>query len=156
MQRCDLGSAAGLAEDRHAMRIAAKLGRVIANPRERLHKIKEADVPRRGVRCTAQSRQIQMTEDVQAMIDGHDDDVAAATQPFAVVERARPGTAAEFAAVDIEEYWTLAAVSQTRRPDIQIQAILTGRFARVRIADMMGRIQARCALLSMTRALAPT
>src|SRR5690606_28048206 len=105
----------------------------IANPLEREHQIENPDVTRLRIFGPAEARGVEVPEDVQSMIDGNDDNIAAPTQPRAVIERARARAAAELAAMKVDEHGTLAAVAQRRRPDIQAQTILARWLARVRL-----------------------
>ena len=76
-QRRDLPAAAGLTEDRHRARIAAELRDVVAHPVERCDDVEHADVAGRRELRAAGFAERREAEHVQAVIDRHDDDVAA-------------------------------------------------------------------------------
>ena len=76
-QRADLSAAARLAEDRDVARIAAEARGVVAHPFERGDEIEHADIARLREALAADGRQIEMAEDVEAVIDRDDHDVVA-------------------------------------------------------------------------------
>ena len=73
--------------------------------------------------------EIKIAEGIQAVVDGHDHDVAAPAELRAVVEGARAGAGIEGAAVDVEEHRPCAAIAQPRCPNIEEQTVLTCRRA---------------------------
>ena len=68
-QRGDLGAAARLAVDHHAVRIAAEVGDVVMNPLQGRHQIGHAHVDRIGVGGAADLREVEEAENVEAVID---------------------------------------------------------------------------------------
>ena len=69
---------------RDVARVAAEARDVVAHPAQREHEVEHAGVAGVGELGPAESAQIQVPERVQAVVDGDDDDVAAARQPRAV------------------------------------------------------------------------
>ena len=122
-QRADLRAAARLPEDHHVARVATEPRDVVAHPLEREHDVEHAGVA--GARVfLAVGRQVQVPEDVQAVVERDDDDVAAPREPLAVVGLqllARP--VGEPAAVQPHHHRPLAPV-EPRRPDVDAQAVL--------------------------------
>src|SRR5688500_9964622 len=88
-QRRDLRTATGLTEHRDVLRIAAELLRVIAHPGQCLHEIENSHVARTRIGSAADTIEIQMAEDIEPMIDGDHDNIAALTQASAIVYCAR-------------------------------------------------------------------
>jgi len=84
-QRGHLPSTTGLPEDHHGVRIAAELGDVVAHPAQRRDDVHHADVARRGELLTAGFLERREAEDIEAVIDGHDDDVTALRQMISTV-----------------------------------------------------------------------
>jgi hypothetical protein len=76
-QGADLSAAARLTEDRDIAGIAADARRVVAHPLQRQHQVEHADVAGLREALAANCRQIEMAEDVEAMVDRDDHDVVA-------------------------------------------------------------------------------
>ncbi len=83
-QRRDLAAAAGLAEHGHVAGVAAELRDVRPHPGKRVHDVEHAHGARLRERLAAELGQRREAEHVQAMIDRHDDHVAAAREIRAV------------------------------------------------------------------------
>ena len=125
-QRAHFATAAGLTEDRHVPGIASEGRDVVAHPLQRRHDVEHADVCRiheLGA-CTAK---VQVPDDVQAMVDADDHDVARAGEIRAVVAERRAGSIRITAAVDPHHHRTLAAVVDAGREHVQDQAVLALR-----------------------------
>src|SRR5208337_4172077 len=116
-------SAARLPEDRHGVWIAAKFGDVRTQPLERLNNVQHARVPgSREIR--AEFAQVGKAENIETMIDGHDDHIAAPREIRSVVIGRRSRSTREASAVAPEHHWTFTASAHGWRPDIQHQTIL--------------------------------
>ena len=77
-----------LAEDRDVRRVAAEGRDVLAHPFEGGHLVEQAPVAERALGFVVGERAVsEIAEDAQAIVDGHDHDVAARGQAAAVVER---------------------------------------------------------------------
>ena len=126
-ERRALRAAAGLAEDRDVARIAAELLDVVADPPQGQDQIEDAGVARVGERLAADLGQEQVAEHVQAVVHGHHRHVAAAAQTGAVGFDLVAGAARVAARVEPHEHGTPAAVTQARRPDVQVQAVFAHR-----------------------------
>ena len=127
-QRAHLAAAAGLAEDRHVARVAAKARDVVAHPLQRRDDVQHAHVA--GIReLRARRAQIQMPDDVQAMVDAHDDDIAGPRQVRAVVAERRPGPVGVAAPMNPHHHGALASVVHAVGEDVQHEAILALRRA---------------------------
>ena len=125
-QRAHLSAAAGLAEDRDVARIAAEARGVLAHPLQRQHQVEQAGIAGLGEALAAEVRQIEVAEDIQPMIDGHDHDVVAPGEIGAVVARRVGRAVGEGAAVQPDHDRTLRRV-EGGRPDVQRQAVLADR-----------------------------
>ncbi len=102
--------------------IAAEIGDVVANPAQRRHQVGHADVHRIGISRPADLGQIEESEDIEAVIDRHLDDVMMPRHLRAFVRRQFVGRAeAETAAMKIDHHRTLAG--QARRPDVQLEHV---------------------------------
>ena len=97
--RRGLTAAAGLAEDRHAIRIAAEALDVVAHPLERRDQVLHADVGCARPFLAAQAGKMQEAKEVEAVIDGDDDDILFLREIRAVVEQVVTGAGREAAAV---------------------------------------------------------
>jgi hypothetical protein len=85
-QDADFGAAAGLAEDRDVGGIAAEARDIVADPFESEDDIEHAGVARAGeLFAAAEVVEMEKAEDVQAMIDGDNDNVAFAREVGPVV-----------------------------------------------------------------------
>jgi len=142
-QRAYFGTAAGLAEDGDIVRIAAEPGNVIAHPFERLDDVQHPDIAGVGVLRAADSRQVQIAEDVEPVIDRHDHDVVACGQIGAVINRKAARAGGKAAAMQPEHHRAFVSGAEARGPDVQVQTILAhGLFAvdRVHFGNQAGRI----------------
>ena len=81
----DLGTAAGLTHDGHVTRVATEVGDVVVNPLERSQQVKDTDIAGLGEGRVTAGGQVGETEDVQAVVDGNEDDIAFTGQVGAVV-----------------------------------------------------------------------
>ncbi len=86
-QGADLSAAAGLTENRDVARVAAEARGVFAHPFQRQHQIKKADIAGPGKSLVADSRKIEVAEDVEPVVDGDDHDIVAPSEIGAVVAR---------------------------------------------------------------------
>ena len=85
-QRADLSGAAGLAPDGHIVGISAEIGDVVANPFERGDNVQHSHVAGLRVTRVTRSGQIEVAEDVEAVIGADHDDIVAGGEIRAVVE----------------------------------------------------------------------
>ena len=122
LQHGDLGPATALAEDGDIGRVAAEGRDVVAHPFQHQHDVQHAGLAGGGM--AAQFTQMQIAEDVQAMVDGHRHHVAAPGQIAAVVHGRAAGAVGKAAAVQPDHDRPLAA--QALGPDIDEQAVLVG------------------------------
>ena len=99
---------------------------MLAHPFERGDQVEHAGIAGLGEALAARLRQIEMAEDVQAMVDRHDHDIVALRQPRAVVAR-RVGRAVRERAAMQPDHHRAPRVVETGRPDMQRQAILAHR-----------------------------
>ena len=125
-QRAHLPAAAGLAEDRDIARIAAEAAGMLAHPFQRRDQVEHTGIAGLGEALAARLRQIEMAEDVQAMVDRHDHDIVALREPGAVVAR-RVGRAVRERAAMQPDHHRAPRVVEAGRPDMQRQAILADR-----------------------------
>ncbi len=121
-----LGPAAGLAEDRHVVRIAAELCDVALDPLQGQHDVGQALVARAGVFGPAQLAQIQIAQHAQAMIGGDHHHVVLAGQHRTVLSAAA-ARAGRVAAAVIVEHHRLVLAAARRGPEVQHQAVLARR-----------------------------
>ena len=124
-ERGDFASATGLTKDEHAPGIAAEVCDVVADPFERGDNVEHAHVGGVGVLRTVVG-EVEVAENVEAMVDADHDHVAAVGQAFAVVGwQLLSGAGGVAAAVQPEHDRTLAVV-EGGRPDVDAEAILAG------------------------------
>ncbi len=141
-QRRDLPASARLAENHDPARIAAKVGDVVADPLQDGDQVQQPRVGGTRVFFTAELRQVQVAEDVQAVVVVDHDDVLVPGQVLALVGEqvlaAAPGKAA---AVHEDHHRPPAGAVDLRRPEIHPQAILP--------RDLLGRaaVQQECVLI---------
>ncbi len=129
LQRGHGHGARRLADDRHFSRIAAEFVDVASNPLERRHLIEKAVVAR-GVmrRLRRQIRMRHIAERADPVVEA-DEDHAFLGDVFAAVHRHPAGAEREAAAVDPDDHGQAGAeFGVAARPDVQIQAVLAGRF----------------------------
>ena len=79
-----------------------------------------------GEALAARLRQIEMAEDVQAMVDGYDHDIVASCEPRAVIAW-RVGRAVRERAAMQPDHHRAPCIVQSGRPDMQRQAVLADR-----------------------------
>src|SRR5262249_1011849 len=79
-QYADFAAAARLAEDRHVAGIAAEPLDIITHPTQRRDEIEHPGVARMRPGLAADTRQMQKAENIEAVVDADDDDIAAARQ----------------------------------------------------------------------------
>ena len=124
-QRADLHAAAGLPKDGDVAGIAAHVADVVAHPFEREHEIEHAGVARFGETRAAEFGEVEVAEDVEAVIHGNHDHVVIARQVGAVGLRARARAGAKAAAVEPDHHRPLAVVAERRGPHVEHQAVFT-------------------------------
>ena len=121
-QRGHLGAAARLAVDHHPVGIAAEIGDVVANPAQRRDQVGHADVDRIGISRPADLGQIEESEDIEAVIDRHLDDIMMPRHLRSFVRGQLIGRAeAETAAMKIDHHRTLAG--EAGRPDVELEHV---------------------------------
>src|SRR5262249_24556187 len=124
-QRRDLRAAARVAEDGDVRGIATECGGVVANPLERELHILHTRVAGSLEAFAADLGEIEVAEDIQAMVDRHDDQIAARGQPRTVIEPFGSGAGVEPAAVKPDHYRTALGVS-CRCPHVEDETVLAG------------------------------
>ena len=123
-QGSDLSAAARLAEDGDVGRIAAEGRDVVADPFECLDDIGHSDVAGCSVFIT-EVGEVEMAQDIEPVVEGHDDDIVAAGKGPAVIGRPLLAVSAvETAAVEPDHNRAFAAIFDSRCPDIEAQAVL--------------------------------
>ena len=134
-ERADLGTAARLSHNGHIAGVAAKLFNVVVHPLQACHQVEDAHIARLGKSLAVHTREIAETDGAQAVVHGHEHDIAIAADVLALIPVLLDGIAVgETTAVQPHQHRTLLAVCQTRGPDIQHQAV----FAHVVIIPMVG------------------
>ena len=126
--------------------IATEPPDIVAHPFERRDQVEHAGIAGMGIALAAKMGEVQMAEDVEAVVDGDHDDIAAPRQVGAVGDRAVRRAEVKRAAMQPHHDRPLGAVPQAATPDVQGQAIL--RFRR-RIRWTEKRFEFRTALRSV-------
>src|SRR5579863_8513439 len=116
-------AAAGFSEDEDSAGITAEIGDVVAHPGERGDDIEHADVAG-GLERIAGVAEVRVTEQAEAVIDGHDHDIATTRKTRAVIQRSRAGARGECTSVTPDHHGTLMVIPYTRRPDVERETIL--------------------------------
>jgi hypothetical protein len=124
-QRADLTAAPRLAEDGDVGRISAECSDVVADPFECLHDVEHPGIARIGVLLTGNLAQIQVSEQIEAMVQRDDDDVAMAREVCAVVDDEAARRLRIAAAMEPYHDRTPSG-AERGRPDVQTQAIFAG------------------------------
>jgi hypothetical protein len=154
-QRADFGPAAGLAEDHHIRRIAAEPGDVVADPVQARDEVEHADVARRGIFLSTDLSEVQIAEDVQAMVDRDDHHVAATRERGSVDPRPGAALLGESATVDPEHHRALAPVVDAWRPDVEDQAVLIEALRWIRLRRQhLGEAHVLRRLMTVTKRIA--
>jgi hypothetical protein len=108
------GSSAGLTKDEDAGGIAAEGSDVVADPLEGEYEIELADVA--GVaeeivgRGRGELREVEVAEEVEAVVESDDNDIATVGEADAIVDGTIGGAGGIGSAVDVDEYGALALV----------------------------------------------
>ena len=92
-QRGDFSTAPRLTEDRHEIWVAAKADDIVAHPLERGDDVEQAHAARTREIGSHRIAEIRVTEHIEPMIDGHDDDVARVREGGAIENAAGAGAA---------------------------------------------------------------
>ena len=106
------------------LRVAAEILDVVSHALQCLHDVQHAHVAGAGEFIAPKIAQECEAHDIEAMIDGHHDHVAALAQVGAIVARRGTGAGLKAAAVNPEHHGALAAVGEPASPHVQDQAIL--------------------------------
>jgi hypothetical protein len=122
-QRADAHRAGRLAEDRDVLGIAAEVRDVLVHPVERGGLVAQHQVRVRVLAAGDEIAQRERAQRAQAVVQGHDDGVAARRQARAVVERRAARADQERAAVDEDQHRAASAV-RGRGPHVQVEAVL--------------------------------
>ena len=122
-QDADLPTTTGFPEDRDIVGIAPERGGVIAHPFQRRDHVQRAGIPRPSEFRRRDRRQIQMTEDVQALVDIDHDDIAAPRQTTALQPSLVSVAIRERTAMEPHHDRPLRSV-RGRCPDVDGQAVL--------------------------------
>lgn len=123
----DCDGTRGFAEYRHPLRIATETGDVSSNPLQPRNHVQKAVVAGRvAVTFSAQLWVRQKAEHPKTVADG-DHDNAFLRQPLPVVQLLGWSACREAAAVDPDHYREFLVRAFGRSPDVEKQAIFTGR-----------------------------
>ena len=107
-----LAAAAGLAENQHVVRVAAELGNVVMDPLQGHGQVQHAAVGAVGI-LLAEGGEVEEADDVQAMVDSHDDHIAKLAEVLAVIgNRLDGGAVGEAAAMEEDDDRLLASSSR--------------------------------------------
>ncbi len=120
----DLPGAARLPEDHDARRIAAERLDVVAHPSQRRDDVLLSRVGRLRELAAEDPAEVQVAENVEAMIDAHADHVVIARQVLAGVAGRAAAALVVAAAVEPDHDRALAAVAEAARPHVQVEAVL--------------------------------
>ena len=104
------------------MRIAAERVDVVTHPLECGHDIQHADIAGLRECVPGEFAEVQITEHIQAVINGDDHDIAAFRQMRTVVLGVRAGADSEAAAVQPDHHGSLAG-AELRCPYVEYEAI---------------------------------
>lgn len=97
---------------------------VVANPAERIHQVRDADVGRALI-FFAKAREVEVPDEVQPVVHRDDDHIAPAGEVCAVVDLLdRRGPRGEAAAVQPDHHRALPAIVDAGRPDVEVLAIV--------------------------------
>ena len=129
-QHADLSASAGLAENRDVAGIAAESRGVVANPFEGGNDIELADVARVRELLSADSREIQVAKNGEAVVDRDHDDVMFSRELLAGIAEETAGAGRVSAAVQPDHDRALSSGSRAGRPHVQHEAILAHRLGR--------------------------
>src|SRR5262249_17810847 len=125
--RAHLAAAARLAEDRDVAGIAAEAFHVVPYPLQRRDHVERAGIARLSESFATQIGEIEMPQDVEALVDGHDHHVVLRGEVGAVDPGRVGRPIAEAATVVPDHDGPLAAVPEAARPDVERQALLALR-----------------------------
>ena len=131
--------AARLAGDRDAVRVAAEVCDVVADPAQGGELVREPEVggPVVGLPVLAEG---QVTERSDAVVEGDDHQVAVAREGLAGVDGQHPGARDEATTVDPDQHGPLGVVDR-RGPHVERQAVLVERRAAVTAQDRVTALQ---------------
>lgn len=115
-QAADLPAATRLAEDSDVAGITAEGRDVVADPLQCLDEVEQSDIARVCI-VGRELRELEVAEQIEAVIQGDNHDVALVGQPRAVEYVAGARKARKVAAVKPDHHRTLAAISDCRGPD---------------------------------------
>ena len=117
-QRPHLHTAAGLAKQRHILRVTAKGGNVFPDPLEGSDHIIRSRVGRIGI-FFSKGGQIQVAQHIQPVVQGNHHHIAVAAQAFPVIGHLlNGGTGKEAAAMEPDHHRFLGTFIHRLRPDI--------------------------------------
>ena len=129
-QRGDFSTASRLTEDGDEIGVAAEAGDIVSHPLERGDDVEQAHAAREREVGSHRIAEIRVTEHIEPMIDGHDDDVVRLREAGAIENAAGAGAAGKSAAVQPHHHRAFASIVQAGREDVQhetVFALLSGR-----------------------------
>ncbi len=139
-QRCDLRSAPRLSEQRDATGVAAEHRDVVVHPLQGGDDVEQAGIT--GVGVLVVIAEVQMAEDIEAVVEGNQDN----TTPREVgpVESGAAGRSErETAAVQMHHDGQSIVCGETRREDVEDQAVLALRLVVGLPCDMGSAVRRR-------------
>ena len=120
-----LAAAAGLASDCHAVRVAAKLGDVVAHPFQGKHQVHQAHVAGACQACSTEPGEVAEPKHPEPMTDRDHHHVGQPGEMLALESLEISGARGVTASVNDEHDRALAVVSNGRRPDVDDEAVFT-------------------------------
>ena len=103
--------------------VATKFGDVLADPLEGEDKIELAGVAAVGEVASADIGEVEVAEEIEAMVESDDYDVSALDEVDAVVDRAVAAAGGVGSAVDVDEDGTLSTIAEGWGPNVEVQAV---------------------------------
>jgi hypothetical protein len=105
-----------------------------------MHDVEHPGISRGRIGISGHVSEMKKSEDVEAMVDRDDNDIAAPAQADAVEHGTRARAARKSTAVQPEHHRPFCTISQPARPDVEDQALFAGRSdtARSGIRDARG------------------
>ncbi len=138
-QGCNLGGAPRLAEDGHVVGIATESGDIVTDPPQREHHVQHAGIAGIG-KSLIPALDLQMAENIDAVIDGHDHHVAVACKAGPVEAGGRAGTVHPGAAMQPDHHRPFRDPGRRWREHVEEETVLADRLdLRVPGGDRIGR-----------------
>jgi len=123
-QRADLSAAAGFTEDRDVAWIAAEANDIVAHPFQRGDHVQRSGIAGLAEPPVAERGQVQMAEDVEALIDADHHHVVASRQAAAPQARRIAVTIGESASMEPDHDGPFRVGPRFRSPNIHAETVL--------------------------------